>query len=273
MRVTCIVDDRARPDSRLRAEHGVSFLIESDGRQVLFDTGQSGPVLLHNMAELGFVPDQIDALVLSHAHYDHTGGLPELVGQLRRIPLYAHPDLFRERYRKTDTGCKAVGPAIGRTELAGSVLLQLTAEPVEVVPGVWTSGEIVPRPEPEGRSPYHMVRRGRGWAADPYGDDMAVVLKAETGLVLLCGCCHAGLLNTVAHVRRAFGSAPAAVAGGIHLVHADQPTLDHVVSELRSFGRPQLWLGHCTGNRAYFALKAAFGDQVGLCQAGTVLRF
>jgi 7,8-dihydropterin-6-yl-methyl-4-(beta-D-ribofuranosyl)aminobenzene 5'-phosphate synthase len=266
MKVTCIVDDRAQPDSRLRAEHGVSFLIESDSRQALFDTGQTGPVLLHNLAELGFSPDQIDALVFSHAHYDHTGGLPDLVGQVRQIPLYAHPDLFRRRFRKTDTGLRPVGPAFDRAKLAGRVRLQLSTEPVEVIPGVWTSGEITPRPEPEGRGAYHLVRRGRGWAADPYRDDMAVVLRAETGLVLICGCCHAGLLNTMAHVRRAFGSDPVAVVGGLHLLHADQPTLEHAVSELRSFG-------HCTGNRAFFALKAAFGDQVALCQAGTVLDF
>lgn len=273
MRITCIVDDRAKPDSQLRAEHGVSFLIESDDQLVLFDTGQSGSVLLHNLAVLGFAQAQIDALVLSHAHNDHTGGLADLLEQVQGTLLYAHSDLFRERFRKTDTGLKPVGPAVERADLAGRVVLQLGAEPVEVLSGVWTSGEIAPRPEPEGRSPYHMIRRGRGWTADPYRDDMAVVLHTEAGLVLVCGCCHAGLLNTMAHVRRTFGSDPVAVVGGIHLVHADAPTLDHVVSELQSHGPPELWVGHCTGNRAFFALKAAFGDGVTLCQAGTVLRF
>jgi 7,8-dihydropterin-6-yl-methyl-4-(beta-D-ribofuranosyl)aminobenzene 5'-phosphate synthase len=273
MRITCIVDDRAQPDSRLRAEHGVSFLIESDDRFVLFDTGGSGPVLLHNLAVLDFAQVRIEALVLSHAHNDHTGGLPGLLDQVQGVPLYAHPDVFRERFRKTDTGLKQVGPAVDRAELAECVVLQLDAEPVEVLPGVWTSGAIAPRPEPEGRSPYHMIRRGRGWTADPYRDDIAVVLHTEAGLVLVCGCCHAGLLNTMAHVRRTFGSDPVAVVGGIHLVHTDEPTLGHVVSELRDHGSPKLWVGHCTGNRAFFALKAAFGDGVALCQAGTVLRF
>jgi 7,8-dihydropterin-6-yl-methyl-4-(beta-D-ribofuranosyl)aminobenzene 5'-phosphate synthase len=273
MRITCLVDDRAHPDQQLMAEHGTSFLVDSDDRQVLFDTGQSGTVLLHNMAVLGFAPEELEALIFSHAHKDHTGGLPALLEEVRRIRLYAHPDLFRERFRKTDTGLKPVGPAVGRQELSGHVVLRLNAEPQEVVPGVWTSGEITPRPEPEGRSPYHMVRRGKGWTSDPYRDDMGVVLKTGEGLVLLCGCCHAGLLNTLAHVQRTFGQDPIAVIGGIHLAQADEPTLNHVVSELHRYGPPQLWVGHCTGNRAFFSLKAAFGDQVALCRAGTILDF
>jgi 7,8-dihydropterin-6-yl-methyl-4-(beta-D-ribofuranosyl)aminobenzene 5'-phosphate synthase len=273
MRITCIVDDRAQSDSQLRAEHGVSFLIESGTQHVLFDTGHSGSVLLHNLAVLGFTPEQIDALILSHGHDDHTGGLPDLLEQVQGVDLYAHPDLFRERFRKTDTGLKRVGPAVDGAALAGRAVLRLGTEPVEVIPGVWTTGEIAPRPEPEGHSPYHMIQRGKGWTADPYRDDMAVVLETEAGLALICGCCHAGLLNTVAHIRRTFGRDPVGVVGGIHLLHADEPTLDYIISELRSLGPPQLWIGHCTGDRAFFALRVVFGDRVALCQAGTVLCF
>jgi 7,8-dihydropterin-6-yl-methyl-4-(beta-D-ribofuranosyl)aminobenzene 5'-phosphate synthase len=273
MKITCVVDDRGRPGSDLESEHGNSFLIEAGGRRVLFDTGQSGSVLLHNLATLGFAPEEIDAVILSHAHDDHTGGLASLLERRRGIPLYAHPDLFRKRYRKSDTGPRLVGPALSRAALGRHVLLRLSAEPVEVVPGVWTTGEITPRPEPEGRSPYHLVRHGTGWVADPYRDDMAVVLKTEAGLILVCGCCHAGLLNTLARVREAFGNNPLAVVGGTHLVHTDVPTMNRVVEEIQSYGPPQLWLGHCTGDRAFLALKAAFGDLVSLCPVGTVLEF
>jgi len=273
MKIICVVDDHVQSGSRLRAEHGVSFLIETDGQRVLFDTGQSAPVLLHNLAVLDFAPEQIDALILSHAHYDHTGGLAGLLKRVQGIPLYAHPDLFRERFRRTTTGPKRVGPSMDQAALASRVVLRLSPEPVEVVPGVWTTGEIAPRSEPEGRSPYHMIRQDRGWTADPYRDDLSVVLKTGMGLVLICGCCHAGLLNTLACVRRTFGSDPVALVGGIHLVHADEPTLGRVIDELRGYGPPLLWLGHCTGSRAFYVLKAAFGDRVSLCQTGTVLPF
>lgn len=273
MNITCVVDDRAERGLGLKAEHGVSFFIEAGGRSVLFDTGQSGPVLLSNLAALGFSPAEIDALVLSHAHYDHTGGLPSLFEQVQGLALHAHPDLFRERFRKTDTGPKQVGPSMGRAEVQEYAVLQLSDKSSEVAPGVWTSGEITPRPEPEGRSAYHTIRQGAGWSDDPYRDDLSLVIEAPEGLVLVCGCCHAGLLNTLATVRCAFGRDPVAVVGGVHLIHADAPTMDHVIEELPAYGPPRLWLGHCTGDRALLRLKAAFGDLVAPCRAGTVLRF
>jgi 7,8-dihydropterin-6-yl-methyl-4-(beta-D-ribofuranosyl)aminobenzene 5'-phosphate synthase len=271
MKITCVVDDRGRPGSGLEPEHGASFLIEADGHTLLFDTGQSGSVLLHNLAVLGFSPDEIEALILSHAHDDHTGGLASFLERVPGIPLYAHPDLFRKRYTKADTGPRLVGPAMSRAALARQADLRLSAEATEVFPGVWTTGEITPRPEPEGRSMPHLVRQGSGWTADPYRDDLAVVLKTAQGLVLVCGCCHAGLLNTCARVRSVFGSDPVAVVGGMHLLHADAPTMEYVVEKLRDYGPPQLWIGHCTGDRAFLALKAAFGDLVSLCPVGTVL--
>jgi 7,8-dihydropterin-6-yl-methyl-4-(beta-D-ribofuranosyl)aminobenzene 5'-phosphate synthase len=271
MKITCVVDDRAQPGAGLQAEHGASFLIEVEGRQVLFDSGPSDSVLLHNLAALGYKAQQLDALVLSHGHDDHTGGVAVLLEQVPGLRLYAHPDLFRERFRKTDTGPRRVGPAIDEAAAAEGATLRLSRTPVEVVPGLWITGEIAPRPEPEGRGPHLVVREGDGWVADPYLDDISVVIEGTDGLVLVCGCCHAGLLNTLACVRTEFGQDPVAVVGGIHLMSADGPTMDHVVEGLRTYGPPQMWLGHCTGQRAYLALKVAFGDRVLPCLGGMVL--
>lgn len=273
MKITCIVDDRAAPDSDLHYEHGASFVIEIGDHRVLFDTGQTDEVLLYNLQALGFQPSDMDALVLSHGHSDHTGGLPGLLAQTGRLPFYAHRDVFRERFRKTDFGPKQVGPAVSRDALADKVIFRLGAEPTEVVPGLWTTGEITSRPEPEGRSVNHLVQDGNDWIPDPYRDDLSLVIKTESGLVLLCGCCHAGLLNTLAHVRTSFGEAPTVVVGGTHLVHADSTTMEHVVEELESYGPPQMHVGHCTGERAYLALKAAFGDAVSLYRVGSVFEF
>jgi len=299
MRVTCVVDNAARRSSPFWGEHGLAFLIENEGANVLFDVGQSGTVLLHNLALLEVDPRRIDALVLSHAHYDHTGGLAALLESRVKpwapgLPLFAHPDLFRERFSRrgdalarlkgrifpygrasaSEREIESIGLALGREVLAQQVELHLNAEPTEVAPGVWTTGEISIRPEPEGRSARHLVREGEGWAPDPYRDDQALVLKTGKGLVVLCGCCHAGLLNTLAHVRRTFGQEIIAVAGGTHLVSADEAQLRHVVAVLRDeYGSPLLHLNHCTGERAYMTLAQAFGERVAPYPAGTVLRF
>jgi 7,8-dihydropterin-6-yl-methyl-4-(beta-D-ribofuranosyl)aminobenzene 5'-phosphate synthase len=273
MQLTCVVDDRVPQGSSLQAEHGISFVVNTGDHQVLFDTGQSSAVLLSNLAGLGFAPAQFDALILSHAHNDHMGGLPGLLEGVSGIPLYAHPDLFRGRYSNKDGEYKKVGPMAQRAWLEERLDVRLSPEPAEVVPGVWTSGGIAQRTEPEGGSPYHQVRQAAGWRPDPYNDDLSLVLETREGLVLVCGCCHAGLLNVLAQVRFAFGADPAVIVGGIHLAHASEPLLSHVVEELRGYGPPRMWLGHCTGDRAQQVMGQAFGSDIQLCQAGTILRF
>ncbi len=276
MKVTCVVDDAVCDHSPFWGEHGLAFLIETESGSVLFDTGQSGTVLLHNLELLGIEPAAINALAISHAHYDHTGGLPALLDRVAGIPLHAHPDLFRERFSRREGAVKCVGLPLEREALEQRLTLQLSDEPTEILPGVWTTGEITDRAEPEGRSAHHLVRGPggmEGWEPDPYRDDMTLVLETEGGLVALCGCCHAGLLNTLAHVRRTFGLKIIAVAGGTHLLHADEAHLGRVIEVLRELGVPRLYLNHCTGQRAYVTLAQAFGEKVAPCPAGTRLNF
>jgi 7,8-dihydropterin-6-yl-methyl-4-(beta-D-ribofuranosyl)aminobenzene 5'-phosphate synthase len=272
MKVTCVVDNAVCDHSTFWGEHGLAFLIEAKSGRTLFDTGRSGTVLLHNLELLGIKPKAINALALSHAHYDHTGGLPALLDQVAGIPLYAHPDLFRGRFSRREE-VKSVGLSLEREALEQRLALQLSAEPTEILPGVWTTGEITDRAEPEGRSAHHLVRGVEGWEPDPYRDDMALVLETGKGLVVLCGCCHAGLLNTLAHVRRTFGLDIAAVAGGTHLLQADEAHLRRVIEVLRELGLPKLYLNHCTGQRAYVTLAQAFGETVAPCPVGTSFEF
>jgi len=275
MRVTCVVDDAVCDHSLFWGEHGLAFLIETESGCVLFDTGQSGTVLLHNLKLLGTEPEAINALAISHAHYDHSGGLPALLDHVARIPLHAHLDLFRERFSRREGVTKSVGLPLDREALEQGLELQLSAAPTEILPGVWTTGEITDRPEPEGSSDHHLVRgpEMEGWEPDPYRDDMALVLQTGSGLVVLCGCCHAGLLNTLAHVRRTFGIDITAVVGGTHLLHADEAHLRRVIEVLRELGVPRLYLNHCTGQRAYVTLAQAFGEKAAPCPAGTALSF
>lgn len=273
MKITCLVDNSVQAGSTFWGEHGLSFLIEAQGKHLLFDTGASGTVLVHNLQELNIQPGGMAALALSHAHYDHTGGLRAFLEIQPWLPLYAHPDLLRERFSRRPQKVKSVGLRLAEGTLSRLTDLRLSVAAQQILPGVWTTGEIAERLEPEGRSPYHVVRQGEGWSPDPYRDDMALVLEAPAGLALVCGCCHAGLLNTLAHVRRAFGQHPIAVIGGTHLVSAEADHMRRLVELLAGLGPPALYLNHCTGQAAYVALAQAFGKRVAPCPAGTVLEF
>lgn len=274
MRVVCVVDDAVGRSSLFWGEHGLAFLIETEDGRLLFDTGQSGSVLLHNLELLDVDPATIDALAISHAHYDHTGGLPALMEYLQPdTPLYANADLFRERFSRRQGKPKSIGLPLTREALAAHLTLSLNTAPQEILPGIWTIGEITQRPEPEGSSDHHLVREGDAFVADPYRDDMALVLRTGDRLVLLCGCCHAGLLNTLAHVQRTFSQPIAVIAGGLHLTGATDHDLRHIGDVLAAMSALEsIRPNHCTGEAALTGLTQRLGPSiVRPCPAGTQL--
>ncbi|MBN2305699.1 MAG: MBL fold metallo-hydrolase [Anaerolineae bacterium] len=275
IKIRCLVENAARRASALWGEHGMAFHIQTPDGAILFDTGQSGEVLLHNARELGIDLAQIDALAISHAHYDHTGGLMRVLEHTRpMIPLYASPDLFRARYSVHDGALTSIGVPFTREKLAPKVEFRLNAEPVEILPGVWTTGEIPDRSDFEGRSATHQIRDGDGWQPDPYRDDFSLVIQAAEGLVVLFGCGHAGLLNILKHVKRTFRREIITVVGGMHLISATEDDLRRAIVTLKTnFGTPDVYPCHCTGETAYVALARAFSDKTHPCPAGTLLTY
>jgi len=273
-KITCIIDNTAQKDTDLRSEHGLSFWIETEHGNIIFDTGQTDTAFAHNLSLLGLNSQNAAALALSHAHYDHTGGLDTALSQNATLKIYAHSDIFRPRYSLRDDEYRSIGLTLTQETLADRAEMHLSDAPQEIIPGLWTTGEIIERPEPEGRSVHHFIRTEAGWLPDPYRDDLSLVLKTSKGLIIICGCCHAGLLNTLLHVENHFEGPIIAILGGIHLISAGDTDLEHVISVLRDRYRSlDYYLNHCTGKRAYQTLAGVFGDRVKPCPAGTVMHF
>ena len=273
----CLVDNSARRGSAMWAEHGLAITIQTPHGKVLFDTGQSGVVLEHNAEQSRISLHEINALAFSHAHYDHTGGLGRFLKYCRGgIPLYAHPDLLQERYSIKSSQPRSIGLRLPVTTITQQIDLHLRAEPQQILPGLWTSGEIINRFEAEGRSEHHFIWVDGEWLQDPYRDDQALILECSSGLVVVCGCCHAGLLNTILHIQRLFSKDIHTIIGGLHLQDASQEALSQTISSLRDVfqGRiPQIFANHCSGEEAIIALHQAFPEKVHPCPAGTVLEF
>ena len=272
-RVTCLVDNCVW-GSALWGEHGLSFLIQTGAGNVLWDTGQSGTVLAHNLREMDLAKVPLHAAALSHAHYDHTGGLNDVLESHPRLAIYAHETLFRERFSQREgSASRAVGLADQRESLLSLASWHLSDAPTEIVKGLWTTGGIHQRRYPLGSSRFLMLLQDGALVPDAYTDDLSLVLHVEGGIVVLCGCCHAGLRNTLATVRQHHSEPLLAVIGGTHLAGADAQELDQVIDALQAEGRPMLHLNHCTGEKALFALASAFGERVAPCPAGTRLEF
>lgn len=272
--ITCVVDNSVKEGTQLKTEHGLAFWIETDEGTVLFDTGQTADVLSHNMAELHLDAKDIDAVAISHAHFDHTGGLEAILPKNINLAVYANADVFVPKFSLKEGKFTPNGFEFKRAEYEKRVELRLSSKPQEIFQDVWTTGEIIGRIEPEGRSAKHYVSENDAYIPDPYRDDMSLVLKTKKGLVLVCGCCHAGLLNTLAHIRSQFDGAIIGVMGGTHLMSAEGALLAHVISVLASeYPDLRYYLNHCTGDTALEALGAKFGAHVRRFSAGEAVTF
>jgi len=269
VRVHCLIDNCVSRQSTYWGEHGLSMLIEHDGVRLLYDTGGSGDVLLHNLDAAGVAPERIDAVVLSHNHRDHTGGLEALLERTASMPVYAHPAALEEHFSRRTGSTLPKGLTFDLRARASN--LRLGKERAEIFPGMFISGEIQPRHHPEGRSTHHVVRAGNDWIPDPYLDDQALVLESGEGLVLVCGCCHAGLLNTLDWVENQFSQTPVIVMGGLHLASAEPSIVETLMEALAERGAPQLYPNHCTGEEALIALTNAFPGKVHPFPAGSTL--
>ena len=274
MNITCIVDNKAKSHSNLLSEHGLSFLIKSNNEVVMFDTGKTEEVFINNLFSLGYSALRIKYIALSHAHHDHTGGLNYLLTKNHQPTIFANPDFFTPRYAFRNGEYLNIGMKITSEEVTSRATCILSANPVEIIPGLWTTGVITNRAEPMGSNSDHCVPKENGWIPDPYLDDMSLVLKTVNGLVLICGCCHAGILNTLNHVRQCFSEQLHTIIGGIHLVSAKPDDIEHVIDVLQQeYPAVNFFLNHCTGDAALSRFVEVFEDRVFECPAGTVLEF
>ena len=259
-RITILCENSAGPISGTLGEHGFSALIEpSQGEPLLFDTGQ-GLTLLHNARRMNKDLAKVQNVVISHGHFDHTGGLLPLLTECGPKQVHAHPGIFTPRFRLKDTGeCYPIGIPHGRDQIeaAGGTIV-LSKEYREIAPGISLTGE-VPRVTAFETGDQGLYRDCTGQDLDITPDDQSLILDTERGLVVLLGCCHAGLINTLEHIAYLSGRRDIyAVIGGTHLGFCGQDQLEMTISALKDWGVKKVAASHCTG----FAASARLSREI-----------
>ena len=284
--VTVLVDDMCSRRG-LRGEHGLALLVEREGRRVLYDVGQSG-LFLENARSRGLDLATVDAVVLSHGHYDHLGGLEAFLAfRGGEVDVYCHHDAFRPRLQRL--GGRTVGQVGSpvsreRLEELGARFHFVGKDAVEVVPGITVSGEVPRDAGPENLIGEIFVRREEeeknaeqgidDYVVDPLLCDLFLLVSTDEGVAVLTGCAHAGLENILAEAERlAGGSRIVGLMGGFHLFRATAEELLDLVSHLETLGLRRLVPLHCSGFLARTELRRHLPEITMLASTGDRILF
>jgi len=263
VRVTILCENSVVRPMGVIGEHGFAALVERGDEKVLFDTGQ-GYALLHNARIMGFDLSGVNDVVLSHGHYDHTGGLAELLKAGGERDIYAHPGIFVARYWKGPDGVmKPIGIPFNRDYLEGlGAEFHLSRKAQEVSDGILTTGEIKRVTSFEGGDKTMFLSSEPGGEVDPLPDDLSLVVEGEDGLIVLLGCAHAGLVNILKHVEKMRpGRRIKAVLGGTHLGFSSEEQMAGTIEAMKGMGVEKVGAGHCTGLAGSCRLREAVGDE------------
>jgi 7,8-dihydropterin-6-yl-methyl-4-(beta-D-ribofuranosyl)aminobenzene 5'-phosphate synthase len=273
IKITALVENTAAGRGLL-AEHGISFLIESGNKKLLFDTGQ-GQALKHNAQCLGIHLESVDSIVLSHGHYDHTGGLSDVLSLAKQPRVLVHSQAFAPKYaRSADGSARDVGMVeLTRQDVRSMANVNWVYAPIEIGEGAWCTGPI-PRTNKYEDAGGPFFKDKECQMPDEIPDDQAVFLETKSGTVVILGCAHAGIINTLHFIRTLTASRRIhAVIGGMHLLNANSQRMEATISELRNLGIERLMPCHCTG---FAAVARLWNEFPGRCEAipvGTIIRF
>jgi len=246
-------------------EHGLSLLIETESQKILVDAGQSSAAF-HNMGLLGFHVNQIDAISISHGHYDHAGGLIHILHNSRKsMPIYAHTNLFGPRYFLTEGNRKYIGVPFAKAEAdSWGAKWILSEAPIEIALKLWFSGQIPRTTDFEKINSKFVTDDINGNAChDQILDDTVLYYASEKGLVVISGCAHSGMMNAIYHGFDITGQKKfLGWIGGTHLGPASEVQRIETIKLLRKFNPEFIVTSHCTGIEMLGKLKSIFGAKL-----------
>ena len=255
-----LLENNLSRNRALVAEHGLSFLVETGNKKILFDCS-AGKAARKNAEKMHVSLKDVDYVILSHSHYDHAGGYPDMASHGVHAPLVTGPRFFEEKYARDGEKYTYLGCGFGQELLEKKGIRHLVCEgTLTLFPGCHVAGGFERRYGFE-KLPARFVRQtAEGMVEDEFPDEVCLVIEDGKGLIVIAGCSHPGILNMIESVKARFGKPVYAVFGGSHLVEADEARLVETMKILGDMGIMTAGFNHCTGVVAQARLAQCAGD-------------
>ncbi len=258
MKLTTLIENKQGQREDLEAEHGLAILIEGDGKKILFDTGQSG-AFIDNAKKLGINLKTLDAVIISHGHYDHSGGFKRLITEINpSIKLYLGEGFFTPKYSLREKGnYEYTGNAFDQDFLDDHQIETkfIKDEIVYLSENLFVITHFLRDPAFENTNQTMFLKEAGKYKKDPFLDEIAIGIKSDKGLVLLVGCSHVGIVNILETVIQRTGLPIYAVIGGLHLVKEDDEKINTIVDYLKEKEIKIIGACHCTGKQGQTMLS------------------
>jgi 7,8-dihydropterin-6-yl-methyl-4-(beta-D-ribofuranosyl)aminobenzene 5'-phosphate synthase len=265
------------------AEWGLSILIEAGADTYLFDTGSWHNTCVYNAKMvLNKKLDTVNKIILSHGHFDHTGGLLSVLQAIndpfaheaRKIEIITHPDVYKSKCIKISSGNIYIGIPYQKELLKSyGASFILTSEPTWLDENIVTTGEIEMSTDYESIEKHFVVQENDKFIQDSIADDQGIIIKTSKGLVVITGCAHRGLINTLLHAKRITDEDRIyMVLGGTHLIDASLERINKTIEALKELKVQKIGVSHCTGATASALLAQAFGNDFFVNCAGTCIK-
>jgi len=261
--ITILVENTT-PAAPLVGEYGFSALLTVDDRKILFDTGSSDAIF-KNSNYLGAGLDKVDAIVISHGHFDHTGAVVPFLEKYGKKQVYAHSNVFAKRFASAGNNqYRDIGCVFSKEEMVDAgAEINFTDNFYEIFPGVYATGEIPRITDYEDVGGKFVVEVNGSLQEDKIPDDMALVINHPDGLIIISGCAHSGIINTIKYaVEKTGRSEILAFVGGTHLIRASEERLQKTITALELYDVQKCIVSHCTGFYAAAKLYNALGNRV-----------
>ncbi len=256
------------------AEHGWAIFIETDYGNFLFDTGQ-GKAIINNAQHFKIDLSTTKAVMLSHHHFDHTGGLLDVLSFTGPRKVYAHPELFKESFSvRENQKIRYIGIPFNRAVLeSNGADFVFSTEWQEIVPGLYLTGEIPRKVDYENGDKNLVIRKKGKFEQDPIMDDQSLVIETKKGLYIILGCAHSGIINTLNYAIEQTGQDQiCAIIGGTHLGSVSKDQQRKSIAALEKYDIDSIGVSHCTGLEAPMLLAQKFGEKFFFCNVGSVIK-